>query len=223
MRCGGIHAQSLNHVRAMAQYGSARDDGQGGEGANSSGAGQGASEGVENGNTPLTTSLTPVDNAIPPGVGLIASAQTAAEGAAEMASPGLASVSEPPPPRDASSNDAQSSSVIGGKPDGSDSAPAAAATSLAVSLTKVEKSDSNDEMQIQSVVETRLTGFMVHVLVLASLAFVPVLRSVPLAVIAGVFLHLGLKVMSGNQFLGRCKVRACARAILSSGTRGARV
>ena len=45
----------------------------------------------------------------------------------------------------------------------------------------------------------------VHGLVLASLNFAPVLSQVPLAVVWGVFLFLGQKVMSGNQFLGRSK------------------
>ena len=51
--------------------------------------------------------------------------------------------------------------------------------------------------------ETRLTGFVVHALVLASLNAAPVLGEVPLAVVWGVFLFLGAKVMTGNQFLGR--------------------
>ena len=56
---------------------------------------------------------------------------------------------------------------------------------------------------VKDVVETRLTGFTVHALVLASLGFAPVLAEVPLAVVWGVFLFLGFKVMAGNQFLGR--------------------
>ena len=59
--------------------------------------------------------------------------------------------------------------------------------------------------QPDSVVETRLTGFGVHAAVLASALVVPQLSCVPLPVVAGVFLYLGRKVMSGNQFLRRCK------------------
>ncbi|EGB05326.1 hypothetical protein AURANDRAFT_30993 [Aureococcus anophagefferens] len=58
---------------------------------------------------------------------------------------------------------------------------------------------------VASVVETRLSGFLVHGLVLASLNVAPLLSQVPLAVVWGVFLFLGQKVMSGNQFLGRSK------------------
>ncbi|KAH8067620.1 inorganic anion exchanger [Aureococcus anophagefferens] len=61
------------------------------------------------------------------------------------------------------------------------------------------------EGDVASVVETRLSGFLVHGLVLASLNVAPLLSQVPLAVVWGVFLFLGQKVMSGNQFLGRSK------------------
>ena len=59
--------------------------------------------------------------------------------------------------------------------------------------------------QPDSVVETRVTGFGVHALILCSALVVPLLSLVPLPVVAGVFLYLGRKVMSGNQFLRRCK------------------
>ena len=75
----------------------------------------------------------------------------------------------------------------------------------------------------ESVVETRLTGFGVHALILASALAIPMLTLVPLPVVAGVFLYLGRKVMSGNQFLRRCKqlfldkVRACEHGIHGHG------
>ncbi|KAJ8601278.1 hypothetical protein CTAYLR_007749 [Chrysophaeum taylorii] len=59
--------------------------------------------------------------------------------------------------------------------------------------------------EVSSVVETRLTGLVVHLCVLASLAAAPVLSEVPLAVVWGVFLFLGSKVIVGNQFVGRSK------------------
>lgn len=67
--------------------------------------------------------------------------------------------------------------------------------------------------EVKDVVETRLTGFAVHALVLASLGFAPVLAEVPLAVVWGVFLFLGFKVMAGNQFLGRA-VSLCIDPIM---------
>ena len=70
---------------------------------------------------------------------------------------------------------------------------------------KVTNKDGREVEQPVSVVETRVTGFGVHACVLASALVVDQLSLVPLPVVAGVFLYLGRKVMSGNQFLRRCK------------------
>lgn len=48
--------------------------------------------------------------------------------------------------------------------------------------------------EIESVCETRATGFCVHALVLASLALLPQLAKIPMAVVSGIFLYLGRKV-----------------------------
>lgn len=47
---------------------------------------------------------------------------------------------------------------------------------------------------IESIHETRLTGFCVHALVLGSLALLPQLAKIPMAVVSGIFLYLGRKV-----------------------------
>lgn len=47
---------------------------------------------------------------------------------------------------------------------------------------------------IESMHETRLTGFCVHALVLGSLALLPQLAKIPMAVVSGIFLYLGRKV-----------------------------
>ncbi|CAN0474100.1 unnamed protein product, partial [Ectocarpus sp. 12 AP-2014] len=47
---------------------------------------------------------------------------------------------------------------------------------------------------IESIHETRLTGFCVHALVLGSLALLPQLGKIPMAVVSGIFLYLGRKV-----------------------------
>ena len=65
--------------------------------------------------------------------------------------------------------------------------------------------DGREEETVDSVIETRVTGFGVHAAILASALFLPQLSCVPLPVVAGVFLYLGRKVMSGNQFILRCK------------------
>jgi hypothetical protein len=70
------------------------------------------------------------------------------------------------------------------------------------------------------VIETRLTGFAVHAGILASALFIPALSCVPLAVVAGVFLYLGQRVMSGNQFLRRCKQIFIAESELCTTTEG---
>ena len=73
------------------------------------------------------------------------------------------------------------------------------------SYRKTKTKDGREIEQPDSVVETRLTGFGVHACILASALVVQQLSLVPLPVVAGVFLYLGRKVMSGNQFLRRCK------------------
>jgi hypothetical protein len=60
----------------------------------------------------------------------------------------------------------------------------------------------------ERVLETRLTGFTVHALVLCTLPFASSLAVVPIAVVNGVFLYLGKKVMAGNQFLLRLRALA---------------
>ena len=64
------------------------------------------------------------------------------------------------------------------------------------------------EAEEETVVETRLSGFLVHALVLTTLRFVSSLKVVPVAVVHGVFFYLGKKVMSGNQFLERLRALA---------------
>lgn len=62
------------------------------------------------------------------------------------------------------------------------------------------------DLEISSVIETRLSGLVLHSMILSSLALLPVLKRIPMPVISGVFLYLGRKVMSGNSFLQRLKV-----------------
>ena len=71
----------------------------------------------------------------------------------------------------------------------------------------LENDDEDDAGEI-SVVETRLSGFLVHAMVLGTLSCVSSLRVVPIAVVNGVFLYLGRKVMQGNQFLQRLRALA---------------
>merc|ERR1719356_1843725 len=51
-----------------------------------------------------------------------------------------------------------------------------------------------------SVLETRLTNLFVHTMILISLFILPVLKLIPVPVLYGVFLYMGLTSLSTNQF-----------------------
>ena len=53
------------------------------------------------------------------------------------------------------------------------------------------------------IVETRVTGFAIHALILGSLFLLPILSNIPLPVVSGVFLYLGRKIMGGNLYFDR--------------------
>lgn len=80
--------------------------------------------------------------------------------------------STPPPPADA---------------DGGEEVAAAVPVAVAGARSEI----------IESIHETRLTGFCVHALVLGSLALLPQLAKIPMAVVSGIFLYLGRKVRCG--------------------------
>ena len=57
--------------------------------------------------------------------------------------------------------------------------------------------------QIIHVRETRLTGLLIHLLIACSLFLLPILRTVPEAVLYGLFLYMGVVSIAGNQFFER--------------------
>jgi len=57
-----------------------------------------------------------------------------------------------------------------------------------------------------SVVETRVTALGVHLLIGASLIFLTALASIPMSVLFGLFLFMGVAAMSGNQFFERARL-----------------
>ena len=73
-------------------------------------------------------------------------------------------------------------------------APVAAVVAAPVGVTSEIFSD---------VIETRLTGFVIHGAILSSLFLLPFLGNIPVPVISGIFLYLGKKMMKGNLFLER--------------------
>ena len=54
--------------------------------------------------------------------------------------------------------------------------------------------------------ENRITPLAIHVLIGLSLALLPLLGVVPMAVLYGVFLYMGVVSMVGNQFFDRLKL-----------------
>ena len=57
--------------------------------------------------------------------------------------------------------------------------------------------------QVLRVQENRVTGLAIHVLIALSLLALPLLKVVPMAVLYGVFLYMGVVSLTGNQFFER--------------------
>lgn len=60
-----------------------------------------------------------------------------------------------------------------------------------------------DGKTIYSVLETRLTGLFAHVLILCSLFALGIIRLIPVPVLYGVFLYMGITTLGTNQFWNR--------------------
>lgn len=69
------------------------------------------------------------------------------------------------------------------------------------SLTTM-KSDGDRQIVI-GVVENRVSGLMIHLLIAASIAFLGYLHFVPIPVLYGLFLYMGIASMRGNQIFDR--------------------
>lgn len=69
---------------------------------------------------------------------------------------------------------------------------------------------------ILHVSENRLTGISIHLLIGASLLLLPVLKNIPLAVLFGLFLYMGVVSMKGNQFFERLSLWATDPALYPS-------
>lgn len=63
-----------------------------------------------------------------------------------------------------------------------------------------EKTKSGEVLNVQ---ESRLTGFFTHILVLASLMALSTIKLIPLPVLYGVFLFMGLVALPAQQFWQR--------------------
>jgi mannitol/fructose-specific phosphotransferase system IIA component (Ntr-type)/uncharacterized membrane protein len=72
------------------------------------------------------------------------------------------------------------------------------------SLVKVDEKEGVEI--ITGTVETRTTGLLVHVLVGVSLLLLTFLKLVPMSVLFGLFLYMGITSMKGNQLFERLKL-----------------
>ncbi len=87
--------------------------------------------------------------------------------------------------------------------------------SLATTEEIVDRSGS-PHAHILHVRENRVTGIAIHVLIGGSLLLLPVLKNVPLAVLFGLFLYMGVVSMRGNQFFERLSLWATDPALYPS-------
>jgi hypothetical protein len=72
-------------------------------------------------------------------------------------------------------------------------------------MTETRYNKETEEVEVVKVTETRLTGFVVHALIASTVGLLSLLKFVPIPVVAGVFLFLGRKLMTGNSFLQRVR------------------
>jgi hypothetical protein len=60
--------------------------------------------------------------------------------------------------------------------------------------------------KVVSVQETRLTNLFIHALILGTLFFMNILKLIPMSVLYGIFLYMGVTALTGNQFWERIKM-----------------
>jgi mannitol/fructose-specific phosphotransferase system IIA component (Ntr-type) len=78
---------------------------------------------------------------------------------------------------------------------------------------EVTKAHSETRDRILHVRETRVTGFAIHALMGCSLLMLPAIKTIPMAVLYGLFLFMGIVSMSGNQFFERLRLWAMDPAL----------
>jgi hypothetical protein len=72
-------------------------------------------------------------------------------------------------------------------------------------LTETQFNPATGELEIVDVTETRLTGFVIHAMIASTVLLLGLLKFIPIPVVAGVFLFLGRKLMTGNSFFQRVR------------------
>ncbi len=84
--------------------------------------------------------------------------------------------------------------------------------SLATTEDVVDKS-GRSHSHILHVRENRVTGLAIHLLIGLSLLLLPLIKNIPLAVLFGLFLYMGIVSMRGNQFFERLSLWATDPAL----------
>lgn len=69
------------------------------------------------------------------------------------------------------------------------------------SLAETEIRDGREV--IVAVRENRVSGLLIHVMIAASILFLPLVQRIPMAVLFGLFLYMGVAILQGNQFFER--------------------
>ena len=77
--------------------------------------------------------------------------------------------------------------------------------SLATTEERVDPSGQTHD-RIIHVRENRITGVVIHLLIGLSILAIPLLKMIPIAVLYGLFLYMGVVSISGNQFFDRLKL-----------------
>jgi len=81
-------------------------------------------------------------------------------------------------------------------------------------MTRLKYSEEKNSVEIETVTETRLSGFIIHAMIASTVLILPLLKVLPIPVVSGIFLFLGRKLMSGNSFLIRIRDSIAERSRL---------
>ena len=73
-------------------------------------------------------------------------------------------------------------------------------------IESVVTRDGDSKDRVLHVRETRVTGFAIHLLVGLSVFALPLLKMIPMSVLYGLFLFMGIVSMAGNQFFERLRL-----------------
>jgi mannitol/fructose-specific phosphotransferase system IIA component (Ntr-type) len=71
------------------------------------------------------------------------------------------------------------------------------------SMEEIVGRNGETKERVIHVRENRITGLAIHLLIGSSLLLLPMLKTIPMAVLYGLFLYMGVVSMSGNQFFER--------------------